>query len=183
MDKLADGVWRLELKGVNAYLVDDSGTLTLVDAGTPFDAGSIREQVEEAGYSVSDIDRVLITHYDFDHVGALPRLELDAPVYAGETDARFLSGESKPPLSNHKGFFQRLVGVFIGKPDLRIETVGEGYELGGFTAYTTPGHTPDHTAFVHEKLGVGFLGDMVAGDDGKLTVLNRLLQYNLGEVH
>jgi len=34
--ELADGVWRLELRGVSAYLVD-ADVPTLVDAGTPWD--------------------------------------------------------------------------------------------------------------------------------------------------
>ena len=47
--QLADGIWWFELSGVNAYLVEDD-VLTLVDAGTPFDAATIEAEVEGTGH-------------------------------------------------------------------------------------------------------------------------------------
>jgi len=59
--ELVEGCWRLSLRGVNAYLVEDDAT-TLVDAGTPWDAGAIRDGLADAGTTVAEIDRVFITH-------------------------------------------------------------------------------------------------------------------------
>ena len=95
--QLADGIWWFDLSSVNAYLVEDD-VLTLVDAGTPFDAETIEAEVEETGHRVAEIERVLVTHYDFDHVGALAKLDaLDATVYAGAADAPVLTGEEAAP--------------------------------------------------------------------------------------
>ncbi|MDX1747738.1 MAG: MBL fold metallo-hydrolase, partial [Halobacteriales archaeon] len=86
-EELAPGVWYLNLGwraplGANAFLVED-GTVTLVDAGLPLNARRIRHELAATGLDPGDIDQVLITHYDLDHVGGLARLvpELDAPVY------------------------------------------------------------------------------------------------------
>ena len=181
--ELADGVWRFELRGVSAYLVDDD-VPTLVDAGTPWDEAAIREGFADAGVDVADVGRVLLTHYDIDHVGTLTALtpELDATVYTGAFDAAVLRGERSPPLRNHKGALQRLAGLFTTPPDLEVKAVADGERLGSFTAYHTPGHTPGHVAYVSEELGVALLGDLVSESDGALEPSEWLISYDTDRV-
>jgi glyoxylase-like metal-dependent hydrolase (beta-lactamase superfamily II) len=181
--ELADGVWQFQLRGVNAYLIEDDA-LTLVDAGTPFDESAIREGVADAGFAVGDVERVLLTHYDLDHVGALAELEpdLDAPVYAGEFAADVLEGRRSPPLTNHKGAFQRAVGRLVTRPSLDVRVLGDGDRVGTFTAYHTPGHTPGHLAFVSGEFGVGLLGDLVAASGGELEPSGWLMSYDTDAV-
>jgi len=183
VSKLTEAVWQFDLRGVNAYLVDDD-VLTLVDAGTPFDKNAIQSGLLEIGYAVGDIDRVLLTHYDLDHVGSLARLEpeLDAPVYIGAHDGAVLTGDRSPPLSNHKGALQRALGLLVTEPDLEIRTLEDGDELGSFTAYHTPGHTPGHFAFVSREQRVGLLGDLVTESGGALEPSGWLLSYDTGAV-
>ncbi|MFB6105359.1 MAG: MBL fold metallo-hydrolase [Halobacteriaceae archaeon] len=169
---LADGLWRLDLGAVNAYLYDD-GEVVLVDAGTPWDADAVRAGVADAGYDLVDVDRVLVTHYDLDHVGGLAGLTpaLDCPVYAHDPDASMLAGETRPPWRSLKGAFQRVTSaLFVTWPALDVERVTDGADLGGTTAHHTPGHTPGHLAFVHRGLDVGFLGDLVRESDGDLAL-------------
>ncbi len=181
--EIADGVWRLSLRGVNAFLVDD-GALTLVDAGTPLDAGRIEAAIAETGNEASDVERVLMTHYDLDHAGAFGRIDgLAAPVHAGAADAQVLAGDRSPPLSNHKGFLQRVLGLFVKRPTGPVHGLGDGDTVGSFTAYHTPGHTPGHVAFVSEALGVAFLGDLVSvSDDGEYEPSGWVISYDTDEV-
>ncbi|WP_280585220.1 MBL fold metallo-hydrolase [Halorubrum sp. Boch-26] len=181
--ELADGVWRFELRGVSAYLVDDD-VPTLVDAGTPWDEATVRDGLAAAGVDLADIGRVLLTHYDLDHVGTLAALtpELDATVYTGAFDAAILRGERSPPLRNHKGAFQRLAGVFTTLPDLEVKAVSDGERLGSFTAYHTPGHTPGHVAYVSKEVGVALLGDLVSESDGVLDPSEWLISYDTDAV-
>jgi glyoxylase-like metal-dependent hydrolase (beta-lactamase superfamily II) len=180
--ELVDGIHWFELRGVNAYLVADD-VLTLVDAGTPFDARAIESEIEDAGHAVEDVERVLLTHYDLDHVGTLARLpDLDATIRAGAADAAILTGESAPPLSNHKGAFQRVTKPFVRSPDLPVEPIADGEEVGSFTTHHTPGHTPGHTAFVSEEQSAAFLGDLVFEDGGALTSSPWLMSYDTDEV-
>ncbi|KZN26207.1 MBL fold metallo-hydrolase [Haladaptatus sp. R4] len=176
--QLAPCVWLLELGipvvGANAFLVDDGtatrdGAVTLVDAGLPWIG--LRRELGDAGFRVADIDRVLITHYDIDHVGGLRDLpDLDAPVFVGRRDADLLAGIYDPPLFHHKGAFHRFVRRFVSIPSrLDVRSVDDGTRIGGFTAHHTPGHNPGHTAYVHDELGVGFLGDLVWERGGSLT--------------
>lgn len=167
--ELRDGVWWYEASGVNGYLVADDDGVTLVDAGTPFDTTTVEMAVEDAGFGLGDIERILVTHYDIDHVGSIAKLAIDAPVYIGREDAPYLTGEKRPLPVNFKGFTQFVSGPFVPEvPNGRVRRVDDADDIGGFSAYHTPGHTPGHTVYVHEDHEAAFLGDLVIERDGEL---------------
>ena len=160
--QLRDGVWWIDGTGVNAYLLESAGELTLVDTGMPFDDGRMTAAIREAGHGVADLDRILLTHYDIDHVGALGRLETDAPIHIGAADAPFLLGEKRLPWRSSKGFTQLVAAPFCPTVrEDRLRSVDDGDRIGGFEAIHAPGHTPGHTAYVHESREAAFLGDLV----------------------
>ena len=181
--ELADGVWWYDLGGVNAYLVDDGGTLTLVDAGMPWHGNALVSGINRAGYEFTDLDRILLTHYDFDHVGGLPSFDgVDLTIYTGVADAPMVTGERKPSLSTLKGAVQRMASVTIDASSNPVETVADGHTVGSFTAYHTPGHTRGHVAYVSEDLGVAFLGDCVRESGGQFAPSPWYLSANTREV-
>ncbi|MDZ7688776.1 MAG: MBL fold metallo-hydrolase [Halobacteriales archaeon] len=173
---------RISLRGVNAYLVTEGmgeePSVTLVDAGWRWSASSVRRAVEDAGYALEDVERVLVTHYDIDHVGGLARLAsagLDAPVYAGEPDASFLDGDEKPSIRNHKGAFQRLFGLGSRCP-LHVERVEDGDDVAGFEVRAVPGHTPGHVVYIRDDSA--FLGDAVREKNGSLELIPSFMSYD-----
>ncbi|PSQ42293.1 MBL fold hydrolase [Halobacteriales archaeon SW_7_68_16] len=176
--RLSEQVWRFDLGAVNAYLVEDDDEVVLIDAGTPWDADDIRSGLSDARYDPGDLDRVLVTHYDLDHVGALAKLDLSATVVMGEPDASVLAGRRKPPWRNHKGAFQRLMSVFVSRPNLTVETIADGDGTGSFTAYHTPGHSPGHMAYVSTDRDVAFVGDLVREKDGRFEPPPWILSYD-----
>ena len=169
--ELRPGVWQVALRGVNAYLVEDDAGLALVDTGMPWQANSVRRALEVAGFTMRDVDRVLLTHYDLDHVGGLRTL-LDAAgdieVYCGAGDADLVVGARTPPLSVPKGVVQRFGRLLTPSVETPVRALGDGDNVGGFEVVATPGHTPGHVAYLHDGLNAAFLGDMVREDDGRL---------------
>ncbi|MFB6112029.1 MAG: MBL fold metallo-hydrolase [Halobacteriaceae archaeon] len=164
--RVCDGVYRVEGRASNVYLLEAGPTL--VDAGTPWDGERIRGLLTEAGVEADDVERVLLTHYDIDHVGTLSSLGLDCPVYVAEPDAGYLAGTTRPPLGELKGLTQRLSGSFLDRPSLPIERVGDRQQVGGFVAHRTPGHTAGHLTWVAEAQGAAFVGDLVRSVGGRL---------------
>jgi len=156
---LLDVAWP-EPIGANAYLVDD-GDVTLVDAGVPLPRRPLSEEIRAAGYATGEIDRVLLTHYDIDHVGGLARVDLDAPVYLGALDRRLVRRSWSPPWSHHKGAFHRLARRVYSLSGADLRGVSDGDRIGGFLAYHTPGHNPGHTVYLHPESGAAMLGDLV----------------------
>jgi glyoxylase-like metal-dependent hydrolase (beta-lactamase superfamily II) len=184
--RLAPGVWLLELGLIEpldswAYLVDD-GELTLVDAGLFLNSPSIATELAALGYGVDGIDRVLITHYDLDHVGGLRTIDFDGPVYVGSRDLALLAGEEAPTLRHPKGIFHRVARRLWPLSEVDLRPVEDGDRIGGFTAFHTPGHNPGHTAYVHADLGVAFLGDLVWGEGGALTTPIWWDSYDMAEL-
>ena len=178
--ELADGVWRIACRGVNAYLLERDD-LVLVDAGTPLDAGTIRSGVADAGHALADVDNVVVTHFDLDHVGGLWRLddEIDAPVSMPDPDAGYLTRTDAPPW-NRKGAMQRALRLLARPPALDVRTVADGDEIAGLTAHHTPGHTPGHTVYADDE--VAFLGDLVFGDGGTYDPSPWIVNYDTDEV-
>ena len=171
--RVAAGVYLLEVSwpeplGSNVYLVDD-GELTLVDAGMPLPRRRVSSEIRRAGYAVDDLDRVLLSHYDVDHVGALRRLEADVPVYLGARDVDLVRREWSPPWTHHKGAFHRLTRRLVPLTDVDLRPVTDGDEIGGFRAVHTPGHNPGHTVYVHGGREAALLGDLVWEHDGEFT--------------
>ncbi|MFC6862884.1 MBL fold metallo-hydrolase [Halomicroarcula sp. GCM10025817] len=193
--RLRDGVWLLELGLIppfasNAYLVDETavgdgdGDLTLVDTGLWWNEPTIVDELGAAGFAPADLDRVLITHYDLDHVGGLNRLvpEFDGPVYVGTADLDLLNGDAHPAWLHHKGLFHRVTRQLFPLPDLDLYPVHDGDGVGRFTAYTTPGHNPGHVVYYHPDVAAAFLGDLVWEDDGVLTTPIRFDSYDMVEL-
>jgi glyoxylase-like metal-dependent hydrolase (beta-lactamase superfamily II) len=180
--RLRDGVWLLELGLVpplasNAYLVEESlfdgesEDLTLIDTGLWWNRPTIADELRGVGYERADIDRVLLTHYDLDHVGGLNRLypAFDGPVYIGREDRDLLTRQTDPELFHHKGLFHRASRRLFPIPELSVEALDDGDTVGGFTAYHTPGHNPGHVVYHHPGASTAFLGDLVWRAEEGLT--------------
>ena len=176
---LADDVYQLHCRGVNAYLLDD-GDPTLIDTGSPWDAGRIQAELRDAGYGLDDIERVLLTHYDIDHVGGLGRLSavLDASAYAADPDRAYLAGLRTPPLTTRKELFQRITAPLLSPPSVPVRPIASGDKFGTIEAIRAPGHTPGHTVFVSERLSTVVFGDALRSRRGRLVPMyNALTQF------
>ena len=82
MQKIADGVYALELEmerlgqtsTIYPLLVSNEEGSVLIDAGLPTSIPEIEEQLSEIDMTTMDIDALILTHQDLDHIGGLPGL-------------------------------------------------------------------------------------------------------------
>jgi len=75
---VADGIHRLTNGVVNFYLVEETGGLTLVDAGAPGDWDMLVRTLGSIGRPPAHIDCVLLTHAHSDHTGFAERARVEA---------------------------------------------------------------------------------------------------------
>jgi len=167
---LGAGVW-----GANAYLLVDDGDLTLVDTGFFGRADRILEQVEELGYSPSDISRIIITHHHADHVGSLAELKrvTQAEVIAYPADAPYIDGRLPQPGPARPQWLSKLMTRFSWlwstEPVAVDMLVNDGDELpilGGIKILHTPGHTPGSICLYLQSKDVLIAGDLLANRFG-----------------
>jgi glyoxylase-like metal-dependent hydrolase (beta-lactamase superfamily II) len=141
--------------GNNTYLISGNGSAALIDAGV----GGRRHLDELAGAlraAQVPLTSVLVTHAHVDHASGAPALAASYPSAAfhklpwPEEDARY-------PV-----------------PWRRLND-GALLPAGGetLTALHTPGHSPDHVAFWHERSRTVFSGDLVALDSSVMIHWSR----------
>jgi len=144
----------------NAYIVEHvaSRTAAVVDPGD--DGEEILSRLAERGIT---LDKILLTHGHFDHVGAVRTLRertgARIHVHADEVDRMRTAGRQG-------GMF----GLSVQNPPAPDVLVREGDVVGlgdqEFRVLHTPGHTPGHVTFLTGEMA--FVGDLIfAGSIGR----------------
>jgi glyoxylase-like metal-dependent hydrolase (beta-lactamase superfamily II) len=168
---LAPNVFRIPTAGsaqVNSFaLVDDDGSVTLVDCGVVKAPPKIVAGLAAIGKRPSDVTRIVLTHAHVDHAGGAAELaELTgAPLAIHADDVQFLeSGHHPTPDASTLGgrLFARVGPTF--PPATAGERLTDGQVLdagGGLRVVATPGHSPGHISLLHEPTGTLITGDAI----------------------
>ncbi|MFB6165685.1 MAG: N-acyl homoserine lactonase family protein [Haloarculaceae archaeon] len=121
---------------------------------------ALEDDLEEAGYSINDIDYVFQTHLHLDHAGGLHHFDgTDVPVFVHEEEVKFAYYSAKTP----KGSGAYVLGDFDHDLNWQIlhrdrETHFEDVEF-----IRLPGHTPGLTGTMIHVDGTGTV--VFAGDE------------------
>ncbi len=166
-----------QIDGVNPYsyvVVEDDGSLTLVDTGMSKDGKKVLDYVRtKMSRKQSAVKTIVLTHCHIPYVrGAYEiRKATGAGLAIHGQDADFLSGKKKMP--RPKG----AVGVLfrISEPFLKFttiepdQTLKEGDRVGGrLTILHTPGHTPGSISLYDQPSKLIFVADTIRHVGGKL---------------
>ena len=145
---------------VNCYLVEHvpSRKVAVIDPGD--DGEAILAEIGRLGASV---DKILLTHGHFDHVGAvaLLRKKSAAKVYVHPDDAGVMNTAGRQGL---------MFGLSVADPPPPDVLVKDGdtvaFEDRSFLVAHTPGHTPGCVTYLLETMA--FVGDLIfAGSIGR----------------
>jgi len=177
--KIIDNVFLVPGVVANPYLILDADGLTVIDAGLPRSDKKILAYAAGLGKTPQDIKRIVITHWDFDHVGGLAALKAatGARTHTSQIEADAIvigkpSRQIKPAgFSLRRMLFSILSPFFKLKPFHVDEILTEGKTLpvlGGLRVIETPGHTPGHLSFFAPSAGVLFCGDSMVSENGML---------------
>ncbi|OMI04605.1 MBL fold metallo-hydrolase [Bacillus swezeyi] len=167
---------------VNIYLIKGEA-LTLIDAGpkTKEAADVLKNRLSGLGFTLSDIDQVVLTHHHADHVGLLDEFPDGVKIIGHPFNEPYIS---KNPvfIENQQSFFTYLfkqlgVPVDMGLLSLTVkrsyrfscqrsltETILEGSQIDGLEGWRvleTPGHASSHIVLLHEGNGSMIGGDLL----------------------
>ena len=176
--EVADGIHRLTAGVANFYVVQESGKLVLVDAGTPKDWNLFTREVASLGARLEDLDAVLLTHAHPDHTGFAEqaRTTTGATVWVHEADAEMARTGKDVPRDGKvtsyllKAQFYRTLWI-LGRggatkiiPIREVSTFGDGQTLdvpGRPRVVYAPGHSPGSAALLLEDRQVLLAGDVL----------------------
>lgn len=175
------------LKTFNFYLRREAGSLSLIDAGIDTEEcwNAFMSTMEENGFSLHDLDRIILTHNHEDHIGLVNRIwsVREIPVYAHQESIYRLKRD-KDFFALRVAFFQKLYGEMDcgaageahveklkaavkknekAKIKAEIISLAEGDTVAGLQVIETPGHSPDHLVFLDEERRQLFGGDHLIG--------------------
>ena len=164
--------------GALAYLAVGTETL-LIDSGVSRLAGTILKAVRATGVSPDSIDRIVLTHYDYDHSGSAAQLarELNAPVAIHAADAGLLTNPAASPGLRRLLYHQPVPRVLRWEAPAIGVTLEEGDTLGDWRVMHTPGHTPGSMSLVRGDVGI--VGDALVFSRGRLIPNVRHLAIDL----
>jgi glyoxylase-like metal-dependent hydrolase (beta-lactamase superfamily II) len=174
--KITDNIFVVPRVVANTYILIDEDGLTIIDAGLPRSEKKILAFVAKLGFYPSDVKRIVLTHSDLDHVGALTALQkaTGARTYASQIEADSIAAGKPSRQISSSGFSLRrilftLVGPFLqGRPFQVDEILVEAQSLpalGGLRVIETPGHTPGHISLYAPAVGMLFCGDSMVTDE------------------
>ncbi|RKQ30788.1 MBL fold metallo-hydrolase [Oceanobacillus halophilus] len=171
------------LKTVNFYLVKTDLKLVLVDAGWNNEESFalLHKTLGKNGFSISDLDEIILTHNHIDHVGLVNRIteKYSIPVFAHK--------EAIPRLKRDPDFFQMRLEFYVSlykemgcgaEGDKRVAYLKKAMEKNssqaletdilpigkehlGFEVIEVPGHAPDQIALFDKPRGELIGGDLL----------------------
>jgi glyoxylase-like metal-dependent hydrolase (beta-lactamase superfamily II) len=193
MKEVLPGVYQITLTlsgfspgSVNIYLIESNNGFTMVDTGwdSPPAIESLVRQLAEIGVGITDIKRVIITHFHIDHLGMISRFckSHNPAIYIHENEIkmikiRYTGGDNYLPLTDNLLQTHGFPASELAPPDFQFPIPddlaaiqytglfkgGEEIQTGKYTlrVINTPGHTPGHVVFYEPQKKFVVSGDML----------------------
>lgn len=181
---------------VNAFLVNNGQSLTLVDSGTAdcFGAhlGSVINNLKASGYQPEQVTTILLTHLHPDHVcGVSNKGNANFPnatIYVSENEADYWLNPkqiSTIPKEKQAGYLATVEKIKSALAPYQTKNQFKTFKLGdkinGFEVISTPGHTPGHYSYKLKTSDedVIFIGDIVHSHTVQFDQPKTAIEYDI----
>ena len=176
---------------IHPVVLKDNNEMILVDCGYIGFMPIIEDAIRSENLDCNQLTKIIITHHDHDHMGALADFKQKYPnvkIVASEIEAPYIEGEKKSlrleqaeALQNTlieeqksfgKAFCEILKSVKPAKVDLLVHDGDVMDWCGGCEIVGTPGHTPGHISLYVRNKKTLITGDAVALENNQLVIAN-----------
>lgn len=158
--KVTDGVYAVQDKFCNLFLIKSGDRYVAVDAGD--NTKHVRRELDKLQIDPKKVVAVLLTHTDSDHIAALG-LFSNASIYISKAEEQMINGQT----------FRAL--FFKNKFAYKHRTLEDNQmiELAGLKVrgILTPGHTPGSMCYLINDIYL-FAGDSLSLKNGKVDIMN-----------
>lgn len=182
-------------KTIYPVILEDGNEMILIDCGFPNFLTLIEENALGKDVNIKNLSKIIITHQDYDHMGALAEFKRKYPkikVLASEEEAPYIDGSKKSlrlqqaeniyaSLSENEKikadcFHKTLKSIESCNVDIKLKDKDYFDFCGGIEIIATPGHIPGHISIYHKESKSLIAGDALVVENGELDIA---LQYAL----
>ena len=176
-----------ETRTIHPVLLLSDNDVVLVDCGYPGFLPLLEDEMKSKGVNPHSLTKVLITHHDDDHMGALFEIKEKYPnikVVASGIESEYISGKKKslrllqaeemlnvlPEEQKQFGiqFCESLRKIKPVPVDIKVKN-GEYFDWGGGCEIV---YTPGHISLYLKESNSVITGDAAVIDDNKLIIAN-----------
>lgn len=177
-------------------ILSDEEEMILIDCGYPNFLPLIKTAAEAKGFDMSKLTKIIITHHDFDHMGALAEFKREYPhikILSSIDEAKYVSGKEKSlrlqqaesiydglpeeQKENARNFQRMLESIENVEVDICLKDKEVFPWCGGVEIIATPGHMPGHISIYVKESKTLVAGDALVVEENKLILANP--QYTL----
>ncbi|MFB5678223.1 MBL fold metallo-hydrolase [Paenibacillus terreus] len=176
---------------ITPVLLQDEDDFILVDCGYPNFVPLLEGALSRHSVTFASISKLIVTHHDMDHIGALAGLKRRYPhieIVSHEMEKPYLEGtrrslrlvqaestlESLPPEARPQAeqFIRLLESIEPVPVDYTVKSNELFSWCGGVQIVHTPGHMPGHISLYLPGSETLIGGDVVVIEQGKLEIAN-----------
>ncbi|GGD76451.1 MBL fold metallo-hydrolase [Paenibacillus nasutitermitis] len=180
-ERISQHVWSLRIWmviPVRVWVVVEDDGVVLVDAGIGSMTKGILTFIDKL--SAGPLKAIILTHGHSDHVGAVNKIigERSVPVYAHPVEIPYMEGMLAYP-RRKKAAASLEARIAVPLPE---DAEGTGLAaFGSLKPYLTPGHSPGHVVYYHERDRVLLAGDLFTAKRGKLRPPMKMFTADMKE--
>ncbi|PKM68247.1 MAG: MBL fold metallo-hydrolase [Firmicutes bacterium HGW-Firmicutes-19] len=173
-------------------LIFDEHEMVMIDCGYPGHLPKIQELALMQGIDLKRLTKIIVTHNDIDHMGALGAFKREYPhieIIASHLQAQYISGEQttirlqlaqhayKQAQPHRRSALKKLIDILTSvetvSVDQRVSDQQVIDAVGGLKIIYTPGHLPGHISVYHMESRSLIAGDALVSEFGKLEIAHQ----------
>jgi glyoxylase-like metal-dependent hydrolase (beta-lactamase superfamily II) len=173
-------------------IIFDEHQMVMIDCGYPGHLPKIQELALMQGIDLNRLSKIIVTHNDIDHMGALAAFKKTYPhieIIASHLQAQYITGEQttiRLQLAQHayrqaqphrRAALKKLIDILTSVETVAVDRRVSDQELidlcGGLKIIYTPGHLPGHISVYHMESRSLIAGDALVSEFGKLEIAHQ----------
>lgn len=185
---------------IHPVIIQSEKENILIDCGTPGSLSLLEKEAKKNDFDFSQLTKIIITHHDHDHMGALyeikekyPNIQIasslvEKPYIEGkkkslrlEQAERIYSTLSEEEKVNVEYFHNMLKAIKNVPVDITIDKDVEAEWSKELEIIATPGHMPGHISIYSKKFKTLVTGDAMVAENGKLLLANPQFTLDMDE--
>ncbi len=170
-------------------LLEDDNELIMIDCGYPDSVPKLENAMHKIGLSLNQLTKIIITHHDHDHMGALREIKEQYPaieILCSKEEAPYITGQQKslrlqqaeaiqdslPESEKEYGKqFQNFIASVQTVDEVTVIKTGDILPFcGGIEVVDTKGHMPGHISLYAIKEKILIAGDALVVEGNKLCM-------------